>query len=229
MGTQRQLFHSVEDTYKMNGIIFTWHPEFDDQASMIMTGLLAYLKTEYSDSVEQYFTPDCISMQGGQKWDVEKGGIINEDDALISDVTKNTSWWDIEDTDENKPQVILDVSNLVTTTATAQTDDTSLPTVNTSTFNPLEMPLPPLAQMLLSSPPPQSHPPESATVSSGLTLDTVANRMDSVEGSVKTVQSNMAEVQNSLNQTNHMMRQLCAHLNLNKDAARSNETSGDQS
>ena len=125
--------------------------------------------------------------------------------------------------------MILDVFNLVTTTATAQTDDTSLPTVNTSTFNPLEIPLPPLAQMLLNSPPPQSHPPESATVSSDLTLDTVANRMDSVGGSVKTVQSNMAEVQNSLNQTNHMMRQLCAHLNLNKDAARSNETSGDQS
>ena len=52
-GKQRQLFHSVDDTYRMDGVIFTWHPEFDDQASMVMTGLLAYLKAEYGTSVEK--------------------------------------------------------------------------------------------------------------------------------------------------------------------------------
>ena len=57
-------------------------------------------------------------------------------------------------------------------------------------------------------------------------MDTVANRMEVVEGSVATVQSNMAEVHNTLNQTNLMVRQLCAHLNLNKDAARSKDAGG---
>jgi len=228
-GNERQLFHSVDDTYNKNGVIFTWHPEFDDQASMVMTGLLAYLRAEYGDSVEQYFTSDCIDMQSGQKWDASKGGIVNEDDDHIIDVQNNTTWWDIDDkTGGNK--IVMDVTNVVTTTKPVEGDDSSLPTVNTNPMNPSEPQLPPLTQMLLNSPPPAAtQTNETATVSSGLTLDTVATRMDAVEGSVASVQSNMAEVQNTLNHTNLMMRQLCSHLKLNKDAARSNETSGEQS
>ena len=223
-GKQRQLFHSVDDTYKMDGVIFTWHPEFDDQASVVMTGLLAYLKTEYGSSVEKYFTPDCREMQSAQVWDKEKGGIVNEDDELLAEVTKGSLWWDIDPT--NATKVIVDVSKVESNTAIVNQDDNSLPTVNTkSTISNgvAEVPLAPLAKAILTS----TNPPnDSATVSSGLTLDTVTNRMDAMEGSVATVQSNMAEVHNTLNQTNMMVRQLVAHLNLNKDTTRSKGSSG---
>ena len=53
--------------------------------------------------------------------------------------------------------------------------------------------------------------------------------MDAVEGSVAAVQSNMAEVHNTLNQTNLMVRQLVAHLQTNKEAARSSDASSKQS
>ena len=231
-GKQRQLFHSVDDTYKMDGVIFTWHPEFDDQASMVMTGLLAYLKAEYGTSVEKYFTPDCRELQGGQTWDKEKGGIINEDDEMLANVSKDKSWWDIEDSPTDN-KVIVDVSKVVTESKITNQDDHSLPTVNThstTSIGKVDNKLSAAAQALLISPAPLHNPiADTATVSSGLTLDTVANRMDVMEGSVATVQSNMAEVHNTLNQTNHMVRQLVVHLNLNKDAVRSTDANGNKS
>ena len=123
----------------------------------------------------------------------------------------------------------MDVTKVVTLPQIPPTDDGSLPTVNTNLTSPPEVSLTPNMTALLKSPPMQQTVADSGTVSSGLTLDTVATRMDAVEGSVATVKTNMAEVQNTLNQTNHMMRQLCMHLNLTKEATEIKDPSGSRS
>lgn len=51
----RQLFHSVDSTWNDEGTIFWWLPQFDDQAQTVMTGLLLYLKSQYSNTIEFYF------------------------------------------------------------------------------------------------------------------------------------------------------------------------------
>ena len=92
------LFQFVDETCRQDGVVFVWHPEFDDQASMVMSGLLPYLKTEYGDSVIQYFNEDCITMIDLQKWDKDKGGIINEDDAMLSKFAQLSLWWEAKET-----------------------------------------------------------------------------------------------------------------------------------
>ena len=153
-------------------------------------------------------------------------------DEMLANVSKDKSWWDIEDSPTDN-KVIVDVSKVVTESKITNQDDHSLPTVNThstTSIGKADNKLSAAAQALLISPAPLHNPiADTATVSSGLTLDTVANRMDVMEGSVATVQSNMAEVHNTLNQTNHMVRQLVAHLNLNKDAVRSTDANGNKS
>ena len=72
-----------------------------------MTGLLAYLKNEYGPSVTQYFTEDCLSMQDNQKWDKSKGGIVNEDDAMLAQANKTASWWDEESIMGHKEVVVV--------------------------------------------------------------------------------------------------------------------------
>ena len=66
-GKTRQLYHSVDSTWNDEGAIFGWHPQFDDQAQIVMTGLLPYLKSLYGDSVESYFSPGAVGMQSKQR------------------------------------------------------------------------------------------------------------------------------------------------------------------
>ena len=87
-GKTRQLFHSVDNTWNDEGTIFGWHPQFEDQAQKVMTGLLPYLKGEYGDSVETYFSQGAVTMQSKQRWDSEKGGVIGEDDEFITMASK---------------------------------------------------------------------------------------------------------------------------------------------
>ena len=62
-----------------------------------MTGLLPYLKSLYSDTVESYFSPGTVGMQSKQRWYKEKGGAIGEDDDFISSTSAEYSWWDDEE------------------------------------------------------------------------------------------------------------------------------------
>ena len=91
LGKMRQLFHSVDIIWHGEGTIFGWHPQFEDQAQIIMTGLLLYLKSLYGASVESYFSPDAFSIQSKQRRDKNKDRIIGEDDEFIANVSKSDS------------------------------------------------------------------------------------------------------------------------------------------
>ena len=95
----RQLFHSVDSTWNDEVTIFGWHPQFDVQAQTVMTGLLPYLKSQYGDTVESYFSPGAVTMQSKQRWDEDKGGVIGEDDTFITSTSAEDSRWDEENDD----------------------------------------------------------------------------------------------------------------------------------
>ena len=57
----------VDSTWNDEGTIFGWHPQFEDQAQTVMTRLLPYLKGEYSDSVESYFSQGAVTIQSKQR------------------------------------------------------------------------------------------------------------------------------------------------------------------
>ena len=86
-GKTRQLFHSVDSTWNEEGTIFGWHPQFGDQAQIVMTGLLPYLRSIHGHTVESYFSAGAVSMQSKQRLNKEKDGVIREDDKLISSMT----------------------------------------------------------------------------------------------------------------------------------------------
>jgi len=43
-GKMWQLYHSIESTWNDEGILFGWEPQFGNQAQIMMTGLLPYIK-----------------------------------------------------------------------------------------------------------------------------------------------------------------------------------------
>ena len=179
---------------------------------MIMSGLLAYLKTEYGDSVKQYFNEDCLIMQDAQKWDKDKGGIINEDDLMLAESAQTSSWWDEEQTDKKQPKVVVDLSKVVTSEVNGKYDNESLPTVNTREESPHDIQLPGLANLILNKSAPSTDPlKETATVTSALTLDDVASRMDEVANSMQT---EVAAIHNSMNQNQMLLQAICAKLDL---------------
>ena len=45
LGKMRQLFHSIDSPCNDEGTIFGWYPQFVDQAQIVITGLLLYLKS----------------------------------------------------------------------------------------------------------------------------------------------------------------------------------------
>ena len=235
-GKQKQLFHSVDETYRQDGVVFAWHPQFDDQANIVMSGLLAYLRTEYGDSVEKYFNEDCLMMQGSQKWDKDKGGILNEDDTLLTESAQTSSWWDNNQPEKKQNRVVVDVSKINTSEVNEKIDNVSLPTVNTKEDNPQELQLPGLANFILNNPVPAAEQnKETATVTSALTLDDVASRMDDVasrmdtyEGSVSSMQTEVAAIHNSMNQNHMLLQAICAKLDLNSTTS-SKGPSGNQS
>ena len=228
-GKERQLFHSIDETFRGDGVIFAWHPEFDDQANMVMTGLLAYLKSIYGTVVEEYFTEDCIAMQAHQKWDMAKGGIINDDDDMLALAQETPSWWD-EATINADQKVVDEVPNIVTSKVPTETDNDSLPTCNTKSVSPVELQLPSLVTKILNDKPPDSpRKGDAGTVSSGLTLDTVAGRVERMEASVVGFQTEVAEVNNSMNHTNMILEQICAHLNIQKKAVGNEQPDGNKS
>lgn len=57
-----QLFHSVDSIWNDEGTIFGWYSQFVDQAQSVTTWLLPYLRLQYGDSVESYFSPGVVSM-----------------------------------------------------------------------------------------------------------------------------------------------------------------------
>lgn len=46
-GKMRQLFYLVDNTLNDEGTLFDWHPQIGDQAHIVMTGMLLYLKSLY--------------------------------------------------------------------------------------------------------------------------------------------------------------------------------------
>ena len=118
------------------------------------------------------------------------------------------------------------------TTDVHTNDNSSLPTCNTKIDAPVETVLPTITNSILHSAAPYSNTnqtKDTATVTSALTLDTVANRMDAYEGSIASVQTEVAEIHNSINHTKVMLQQLCSQLNTQQSAAKSNGPSGKKS
>ena len=52
IGKMWQLVRSVDSTWNDKSTIFGWYPQFNDQAQIIMTGLLSYLKSLYGTTFE---------------------------------------------------------------------------------------------------------------------------------------------------------------------------------
>ena len=185
-GKKRQLYHSVDSTWNDEGTIFGWHPQFEDQAQTVMTGLLPYLKGEYGDSVESYFSQGAVDMQSKQRWDSEKGGVIGEDDEFIATVSKSESWWDDEDIDDantsDKPKVVIDAKNIITRDVPDEEDNASIPTLNTKVEGE-GVDNAAMMQSMLSEPPPlrRNNANDDTTVSSSLTMKTMDTRLDNME------------------------------------------------
>ena len=205
-GTMRQLFHSVDSTWNDEGTIFGWHPQFDDQAQIVMTGLLPYLKSMYGDSVESYFSPGAVGMQSKQRWDQEKGGVIGEDDEFISSTSGETSWWDEDlETDGNQrtQRITIDAKNVVTRDVPDAVDSNSLPSLHTKADEGEEDDGAAMND-LLNAPPPvrRTNVNDDSTITSNLTMDT---RMDTVE-------SNIGNLDNSVNHMTHVLTMFMARM-----------------
>ena len=108
----RQIFHLVDSTWNDEDTIFGWHLQFDDQAQTVMTVLLPYLKSQYGDTVESYFSPGAVTMKSKQRWDEDKVVVIGVDDTFITSTSAEDSWGDEENKDEedgdSKRKVAID-------------------------------------------------------------------------------------------------------------------------
>ena len=151
-----------------------------------MTGLLPYLKGEYGDSVESYFSQGAVAMQSKQRWDNDKGGVIGEDDEFIATASKSESWWDDEDSDDantnDKPKVVIDAKNIITRDVPDEEDNASIPTLNTKAEGE-GVDNAAMMQSMLSEPPPlrRNNTNDDTTVSSSLNMKTMDRRLDNME------------------------------------------------
>ena len=205
----RQLFHSVDSTWNDEGTIFGWHPQFDDQAQTVMTGLLPYLKSQYGDTVESYFSPGAVTMQSKQRWDEDKGGVIGEDDTFITSTSAEDSWWDEEnddaEEDNSKRKIAVDTSKkpkidakrVVNAEEPDVEDDNTLPSLHTKAGED-EIVDDTTMNEILASPPPMKRNivNDDSTITSNLTMDT---RMADVE-------NNIGDMNNEMSQMNFMLR-----------------------
>ena len=72
---------------------------------------------------------------------MNKGGIVNEDDDLLTETSKMNSSWD-DDVPNEQTKVVVDVTKVITHKDVPTSDDGSLPTVITNPTNPPEVALP---------------------------------------------------------------------------------------
>ena len=74
-------------------------------------------------------------MQSNQRWDKENGGVIGEDDELISFTSAEDSWWDedVEITGVHKvtKRVTINTRSVVSRDAPDNCDNNTLPSLNT--------------------------------------------------------------------------------------------------
>ena len=213
-GKMHQLYHSVDSRWNDKGNIFGWHPQFDDQAQIFMTGSLPYLKSFYGNTVKLYFSPGAVSMQSKQRWDKEKGGVIGEDEKSISSMTGVDSWWDKTEgnavgTPSQRNVAIgatkktsIDAKNVVTIDIPDVNDNETLPLPHikagegdedNTTMNDIITAPPPMIRTLVN---------DKSTISSNITMDT---QMDSVENNMVTINHNIRNLENSVNHMSHML------------------------
>ena len=71
-GKMRQLYHLVDSTWNAESTIFGWQPQFGNQAQIVMTRLLPYLRSLYGATIEPQFLQGAVSMQSRKYLDKEK-------------------------------------------------------------------------------------------------------------------------------------------------------------
>lgn len=66
------MFHCVDLDWRADGYIFQFSPKYAEEAECRLFTLYPYVKgrfSEYADSIDQYFTPDCIARCRDMEYD----------------------------------------------------------------------------------------------------------------------------------------------------------------
>ena len=165
-----------------------------------MAGLYPYLRSIYGDTVAQYFSHETTSLQATQTWVPAHGGVVGEDDMAMSGICGDEPWWEIGEKTDTVPKhnVLVDVSNITSGEAVPVPDDGSIPSINTRKGTSVSNIS--VADMLNAPPPvrPQRSL-DDTTVSSGVTLDT---RLDTVETDVGDIKASLIAILQKLNENN---------------------------
>ena len=223
--TPHQLFHSVDPTWNGEGVMFSWHPIFKEQAQTVMMGLLPYLKDKYGATVEQYFSEGTLGMQSHQVWDSAAGGIVGEDDTAMAGIIEDVPWWEVI---ENETKVVVvDVSKISTSDTSPISDDISVPTIATKGDVSLNDHKTVVQHELLKEPPDVPRVLEDNTIASTLTIDT---RLENVEGRIGEIRTemtdSMSEMRNSVAATHKLLQQLVLNGNKQMEKAAGDIVSG---
>ena len=213
----RQLFHSVESTCNDEVIIFERHSQFSDQAQIVTTGLLPYLKSLYGDSVEYYFSPGAVDMQSKKRWDKEKGGVIGEDDEFISSISVEDSWWDddfgMTKGAQGTKHITIDTKNMVSWDVPGDNGDNTLPSLQTKADD-IEENGAYVMKEFLNSPPPIRCTiiKDKSMISRNITLDT----------QIETVESDIGNLDHSINHMAHIITKFTQELKQGRNLAPAN-------
>ena len=114
------LFHSVDPLWNNRDIhIFTFLPDFMDQAQSIINQMVPYLMHLEGDHVRSYFTSEALARSDGCVWNEERGCAISDVDRELSRIDSLDEAYDIAN--PSKPSNSLDIS-LATPSTTKDSD-----------------------------------------------------------------------------------------------------------
>jgi hypothetical protein len=81
------LFHSIDPHWQGNGYIVTFLPDLEEEARMILAGLIPFLVfrfPDHSDGIKAMFTPEAVQRAAEAHWDPTTGSVITAEDGIFT-------------------------------------------------------------------------------------------------------------------------------------------------
>ncbi len=90
------LFHLVDQLWDKKGYVFQWSLAHEEEAQVIIPGLIPIVQHEYGDKVVKSFTPNTVAWMKSETYDDQTGEISSPMDAYIKEVEEEDKELNLE-------------------------------------------------------------------------------------------------------------------------------------
>ena len=105
----KQLFHSIDQSWRAGEVFFTVHPDLLSEAYAIIDGFLPYLRSRIVDwpldIFDRFFKPSVVSASRDRVWDNQAFGAVSATDHAVAAILDIDSDYDFEIEDGDDPML----------------------------------------------------------------------------------------------------------------------------